>query len=370
MHVGVVSDKHMLAGASLNAELRSRYKRWLSELHYTDRTQARYSKTIGDLCHFLGQKELVRSSPWDLRNFLINQSRKGHTHDALQHDLIAVRRFSEFLRLGGCRGFVPIHMVKMRANPRILPRVTSPEMIDRLVAAAKEPRDAALVELLYATGCRSGEVANIRVEDIDFESRKIRVRGKYGKVRYVIFGSKAAGATKAYLGSRKSGFLFRSVILSQGCVHISSRRRRWFGTVNTLDPDSSSGTRYVRFRLGDSRTMSPDEAWKVFEKRKRSLHLVPRKARPMHIVTIRRILIELARRAGVKAVTPKTLRHSFATHMLDGGADIRDIQELLGHSQLNSTQMYTHVSRRRLVETFDRCHPRGNRYHAKNEASA
>jgi len=164
--MGVVSDESMLVGASLNTELGRRYKRWLSKLHYSDRAQARYSKTIEDLCRFLGQKELVRSSPWDLRNFLINQSRNGHTHDALQHDLIAVRRFSEFLHLGGSRGFVPIHMVKMRASPRILPRVVSPERVYRLLAAAEKPRDAALVELLYATGCRSGEMANIKVEDV------------------------------------------------------------------------------------------------------------------------------------------------------------------------------------------------------------
>lgn len=159
-------------------------------------------------------------------------------------------------------------------------------------------------------------------------------------------------------------------MLSQGSIHISSRRRRWFGTVNTLDPDSPSGTRYVRFLLGDSRTMTAHEAWETFEKRKRSLNLVPRKVRPMHIVSIRTILIELARRARIKAISPKTVRHCFATHMLDGGADIREIQELLGHSQLNSTQMYTHVSRRRLVETFDRCHPRGDHFNAQNKANA
>lgn len=91
----------MLAGAALNAELVRRYNRWLSKLHYFASTQARYSKTIENLCRFLRQKELIRSSPWDLRNFLLHESKEGHGYDALQHDLIALRSFSEFLHLGG-----------------------------------------------------------------------------------------------------------------------------------------------------------------------------------------------------------------------------------------------------------------------------
>lgn len=82
---------------------------------------------------------------------------------------------------------------------------------------------------------------------------------------------------------------------------------------------------------------------------------------------IRTIIYQLALRAGVERITPKEFRHAFATHMLDGGADIRQIQELLGHSCLTATQIYTHVGRKKLLQVFDRCHPRGNSYNAKGK---
>jgi len=115
-------------------------------------------------------------------------------------------------------------------------------------------------------------------------------------------------------------------------------------------------------------TMALGEAWDLFRKRMGGLNVAPLKTGPMHIATVRRILIELSIRAGLKPISPYAIRHCFATHMLDGGADVRDIQELLGHAYLTSTQIYTHVSRRKLVKTFDRCHPRGNRSNVKAKA--
>ena len=356
--------------AALNEELLKRYKRWLSGLRYAVPVQLRYSGIIRGFCQSLGKKEVIRASPWDIRNFLIHESKRGLQYSTVHDHLVVLRSFSEFLRLGGIKGSIPIHMVRMRAAPRQPPRVVGPDTISRLVAAAPRPRDAALVELLYATGCRSRELVNIKVQDIDFESRKIRIRGKNKKARYVIFGDQAAAATRAYLGERTSGFLFRSAVLNRGWICASSRRDQWIGVINVLSHVCPPKSRKVTFRLGPRKTMSLGEAWDLFRKRTRGLTLVPPKVGPMHTATVRRILIELAVRAGVKAVAPHTIRHCFATHLLDGGADVRDIQELLGHAQLTSTQIYTHVSRQRLVETFDRCHPRGNHNYVQGKTKA
>lgn len=360
----------MLAGAALNAELARRYSRWLCKLRYAPDAEDRYVNIIRRFCDFLGGKEMIRSSPWDIRSFLIREPRRGLEYNTVHDHLVILRSFSEFLRLGGARGSLPVKRVKMRAGPRNPPRVVSPEVISRLVAAAATPRDAALVELLYSTGCRSGELVNIKVQDIDFESRKIRVRGKNKKARYVIFGSKAAAATKSYLDGRKCGFLFKSAVLKRGCVYASRRRGQWIGVINVPNDTSPPPIRRRSFQLGPKNDMSLGAAWDVFRERTRGLPVAPSKAGPMHVATVRRIVIELSCRAGIRPINARTIRHCFATHMLDGGADVRDIQELLGHCQLTSTQVYTHVSRRRLVETFDRCHPRGDRHHAKSKANA
>lgn len=350
----------MLAGAALNEELLKRHRRWLSVQHYAVHVQIVYSSILRAFCRFLGNKEVIRTSPWDIREYLIHEFRRGVRYETVHDRLVVLRNFSEFLRLGGIKGRIPVEMVQMRAAPKNPPRVASPDAISRLVAAAERPRDAALVELLYATGCRSGELVKIKVQDIDFESRKIRVRGKYKEARYVIFGDKAAAAIKAYLGNRTSGFLFRSAVLNRGSVYVSSRNGQWIGRVHVLDHSSPPKRRQVGFRLGPANTMTLGEAWEVFRKRKRGLNIVPAKVGPMHVATVRRIVTELSVRANMKTIIPRTFRHCFATHMLDGGADIRVIQELLGHACLKSTQIYTHVSRKNLIDTFDRCHPRGN----------
>lgn len=357
----------MLAGVALNEELIERYRLWLSGLRYSVPIRRRYPRIIGEFCQFLETKEVIRASASDIRNFLVHEAKRGLQYNTVHDHLVVLRNFSEFLRLGGIKGCVPVYTVRMRTAPRNPPRIVGPDMISRLIAVAQRPRDAALVELLYATGCRSRELVNIKVEDIDFESRKIRIRGKNTKVRYVIFGDKAAAATKSYLGDRTSGFLFRSALLNRGCIFASARRGQWIGVVKVL---SHRKSRRVSFQLGPKKTTSLGQAWDLFRKRMLGLTLVPSKTGPMHTATVRRVLRELASRAGIKPVPPHTIRHCFATHLLDGGADVRDIQELLGHASLTSTQIYTHVSRRRLVETFDRCHPRGNDNYVRGKTEA
>lgn len=176
-------------------------------------------------------------------------------------------------------------------RPVELPRYLTPEEVQAMVEAAQDIRDKLIVSLLYCTGMRVSELASVCVSDVDLEEGSIRVRGKGAKERVVFFN----GATRELL----SNYLER---------------------------------------------VRPSE------------YLFPgRGSDCIHYVTVERILKRVARAAGLrKRVTPHVLRHSFATHSLARGMDVREIQELLGHASLRTTQVYTHVVRRRLLEDYRR----------------
>jgi len=348
----------MLSGKELNSELAQRYKLWLTALEYTVPTQHRYSKIIREFCDSLENKEISDTTAWDVRKFLIHESSRGLKTCSVYASFITLRSFFDFLSLGGILAQIPLKSIRMRSSSQNPPRVPSPETILRLLGAARNLRDAALVELSYATGCRVVELVNIKFGDIDFDSRKILVAGKNRKSRYVVFGAKAASAIRAYLGGRNSGYLFQSALFQRGCVYTCSRTETWIGEAAVYT--QRGVRRRVVIRLGRKSELTFGEAWCLFKKRTQKFHITrPAKAGPMERSTISLIFRKLSLRAGITPVLPRTMRHCFATHMLDGGADIREIQELLGHVQLTSTQIYTHVSRKRLLETFDRCHPRG-----------
>jgi len=176
-------------------------------------------------------------------------------------------------------------------RPSELPRYLTPDEVEAMINAASNLRDKLIVSMLYSTGMRVSELVNVRVSDVNLEERSIRVRGKGGKERVVFFNGKTHSLLVEYL-----------------------------------------------------KRMRPDE------------YLFPgRGGGHIHYVTVERIVRTLAKAAGIrKRVTPHVLRHSFATHSLTRGMDIREIQELLGHASLKTTQVYTHVVRRKLLEDYRR----------------
>ncbi|RLE98611.1 MAG: recombinase XerC [Thermoprotei archaeon] len=176
-------------------------------------------------------------------------------------------------------------------RPSELPRYLTSDEVEAMINAASNLRDKLIVSMLYSTGMRVSELVNVRVSDVNLEERSIRVRGKGGKERVVFFNGKTHSLLVEYL-----------------------------------------------------KHMRPDE------------YLFPgRGGGHIHYVTVERIVRTLAKAAGIrKRVTPHVLRHSFATHSLTRGMDIREIQELLGHASLKTTQVYTHVVRRKLLEDYRR----------------
>jgi integrase/recombinase XerC len=200
--------------------------------------------------------------------------------------------------------------------PRTLPRIDLNEALDRLAEAKdrEATRDLALMEMTYSSGLRLAELIGLHRGDLDRGARLLRVRGKGRKERVTPVGARALAALDRYLEAegRTSG-------PRDEPLFVSKARR--------------GGRAAVGDTVAAPRPLSPRTVQRLVRRR-------------------------LAAVAGGLGVTPHALRHSFASHLLDAGADLRAIQDLLGHSSLASTQVYTHVSRARLKQAYDQAHPR------------
>jgi integrase/recombinase XerC len=356
----------MLSGSALNLELLKRYQKWLSDIMFAPTTQFNYTKYVAAFCVFLQDREVTKVTHFDIHDFIGAKSAAGVSLTTLSYILHSLRSFFKFLGLGGIVRYAPPQIVHLKPRPETIPHIISPRQASQLINSATNLRNCALVEFMYGTGCRACEVVALRIEDIDFRSRTARVTGKMGKQRIVIFGSAAERKLKAYLRGRTQGYVFQPERRrSRGKVYRSGKEKAWRATVNMYDDSHPYPARPVTFYFGEKLRMTHRQACVELRRRTRDMNIDrPNRPYPLDTSCIREIIRTLGRKAKVGRVTPHILRHSFATHLLDGGADIREIQELLGHTNLNSTRIYTHVSRAKLLETFDRCHPRGDKKRA------
>lgn len=344
--------KHLLETNLLMAE---RFRRWLAAQKYAPSTQERYCRIARKLCEHIGPRALASVTPMDIGDFLTQSLPLRWSDQYISDALGCLRSFFDFLYLGGVVDSVAPRFLKTRARAKPLPRALTEAQVRKLIRAAEDPRDRALVEFLYSTGCRIGEARMARVEDIDFRRRVLQVRGKR-KDRVVYFGREAAKALRAYLRGRRRGYLFLDKIpLQRG--YITYYKKAWIG--NWFD--HQAGRKRSKW-LGSPSRFSRPEARRRFRRflRENSVDLARhRPDRPMNRSALSFVVRELGRKAGIGAVSPHVLRHSFATHLLQRGADIRAIQELLGHAYLTSTQIYTRITNNRVRQTFHKFHPRG-----------
>jgi integrase/recombinase XerD len=263
-----------------------------------------------DLDRFVGWANGVR-----LANYLAPTLRDLARYVAFLHDeklaapsvarhLVALKMFYRFLRLEERADPAAVNLLGSPKLWQRVPLVLAPDRVDELLAAPQPGdrfyrRDKALLEVLYATGCRASEVVGLKANDLYLDAGFLKCFGKGSKQRVVPLGKPAIEALRAYLA------------------------------------DSGGPT---------------DDA-RVFRSRS---------GRPITRIVLWAVVKKYCRRAGLPAdVSPHTLRHSFATHLLAGGADLRTVQELLGHASIQTTQHYTHVDRSRLKAMHKKFHPRG-----------
>lgn len=338
-----------------NGELVSRFGEWLVCQRYSRGTRESYNRVAGDFLQFWGPRGFSTVRPFDIHEFLTESARRDLSGEVVHRYLWALRSFFDFLCLRGVVDEVAPRLVHSRPVPPRILRALSEANVRKLINAGANPRDRAILELFYATGCRLGELVNIRLEDVDFARGTILVRGKSGD-RRVFFGFTAKRKLKEHLRGRKTGFLFESQYLVQkGCV--SWNGSHWCGY--WLDYRDGSGIPRNRCVALGPRSLRSALAWRKFRR------LVPnpdeghvrKKPHPLARYCISQIFREAASRAGLGKVTSHNLRHSFAAHLLDNGADIRHVQELLGHTSLASTNRYANAVSRPISRAYKMFHP-------------
>ena len=273
------------------------------------RTVEAYRRDLDDLTRRLG-KPLVQAGTEDLERCLAELRAEGKSAATISRRTAAARSFYRHLVLLGRRPDNPAAAVALPRKRRRLPRALSPSEAERLIDAAagttpRSLRDRALVELLYGAGLRVGETVGLAKTDVDLDQRIVRAIGKGSKERIVPLGRPASDALRRYL--------------ARGRPHLDRRHRPEL----FLNAQGGALTRAGAFL----------------------------------------ILRRLAEKAGLEPerVHPHLLRHSFATHLLEGGADLRSVQEMLGHADLSTTELYTHVSDRRRRELYFQAHPHARR---------
>jgi integrase/recombinase XerD len=270
-----------------------------------------YSHDLISFFDFLKRKGVspVHISQEDLSSFIAENNTRLSPR-SMARCLVSIRMFYRFLVSEGNIESNPARLLGIPKMYQHLPDVLSRDEVDSLlkqpnINTALGKRDKAILEILYATGLRVTELIGLKMHNINLEVGSIRTIGKGSKERIIPMGSKAIDSLKEYLQKGRPTFLKKDPALAGSYIFLNSRGK----------PITRQGL------------------WKIIKK--------------------------YALMAGItKSVTPHTVRHSFATHLLEGGADLRSVQIMLGHADISTTQIYTHVARERLKEIHEKYHPR------------
>ncbi len=295
---------------TLNRDLDAFLNMLVVEKGLSPHTLEAYSRDLNRLANFLKARGVFAwkgAEALHFRSYLSSLRSRGLSARSVARNMVALRQLYRFLAREGAVEESPVPSFFMRFAAVKLPQVLGREDVQRLLAQpeASTPlgiRDRAMFELLYATGMRVSEIVSLQTHMVNVEGDYITVKGKGAKVRLVPFGKWARQALLRYLSEVRPKFL------------------------------KGRASSYL-FLTRSGKPMTRQAFWKL----------------------IRRYALA----AGIeKRVTPHTLRHSFATHLLEGGADLRSVQSMLGHSDISTTQIYTHVTRARLKEVHRKYHPR------------
>jgi len=267
-----------------------------------------YKNDLSDFLEFI-KIDPQRAEIGEIRSYLAHLGTKGIQKSSVSRVLSSIRSFYRFLHRSGYVKKNPARLVAHPRLPKKLPAFLTVDDAFNLVEAPErnseeesqefiKTRDRAILEILYGSGIRVSELVGLNMEDMNLKEGVMRVKGKGKKERLVLIGRKAIEALKSYLSHRIA-------------------------------------------KAKDSQALFINQSGKRLT------------ARSVH-----RIVVRYARKTGINSrIGPHTLRHTFATHLLQAGADLRVIQELLGHSSLSTTQRYTHIDAAHLIEIYDKAHP-------------
>lgn len=292
-----------------SAEIVAAYLQHLRARDLSPNTLAAYRADLEEFAEYCtrSRTDPLVASDDVVRGFLASRTTLGRARTSVARKASALRGFYRFVVRAGLRPDNPAIAIVTPKRPSRLPTVLPRDAVEPLLTLPPDGdpvsvRDATILEVLYAGGVRVGELVALDVDDLDLAARRMKVRGKGRKERMVPLGDDAVAALRGYLEGARPAM---------------------------IKPGSPAGALFLNRRGGrvgvrDVRTMVARYAAEVLPGRR---------------------------------VTPHTFRHTYATHLLEGGADLRSVQELLGHADLRTTQVYTHVSRERLRAVYDRAHP-------------
>jgi integrase/recombinase XerC len=288
-----------------------------SEKFYSSHTYNNYRKDLNLFAEFLQTKDIQQWQDVDYRlvsSFAAQRFRQGKKGNTIQRELSSIRSFYNYLLRQRVVTNNPAVEVKAPKSEKKLPKTCDTEQIEQLLKSSPEDnplktRDLAMFELMYSSGLRLAELVSLDVQDINLQQRQMVVTGKGNKTRYLPVGRKAISALNKWLDTR-----FQFIKMSnEQAIFISQHGKRL-------------SHRSVQARLNS---------------------LIKNQALSMH-------------------VSPHMLRHSFATHLLESSSDLRAVQELLGHADISTTQIYTHLDFQHLAQVYDQAHPRAKKKPAES----
>jgi integrase/recombinase XerC len=281
------------------------------ERNLSEHTQRNYISDMGQFSEYIKDRGIADIGNLEIRGYLGHLHRLGLKRSSIARKLATLRTFFRYLHREGYIDKNPAKIVATPKQEKVLPPYLSVDDTFRLIESPDENdssfiRDRAILELFYSSGIRISELVSLDEEDINLSDGLIKVTGKGRKERIVPIGSKAIEAIRRYIESK-------------------------------------------RITVHSSRSTVHGEEIPLF---------INRSGNRLTERSVRRVVVKYSKEALNHPVKPHTLRHSFATHLLDAGADLRVIQELLGHKSLSTTQKYTHLSMDKLMEVYDKAHPR------------
>jgi len=296
------------------------------EIQLSENSVAAYRRDMEHFFEWLGSRSLQRLQVDDFADYIAWLEKRKLAPSSRARHIASLRTFYRYLQL---EGIMPDNPAKLLGSPKLwerLPRVLTQGEVQELLITPEEGtdklwlRDRAILEFFYSSGCRCSELVNLKLQDINEAGGYFQFIGKGSKPRRALLNKDAVAAFRRWMQEERETVLNRRVDKNLSYFPVSAKNAK----------ESQVPWAFLSFK---GYRMRREAVWNLVKK--------------------------YASRIGITDISPHTLRHSFATHLLVGGADVREVQEFLGHESIMTTQLYTHHNMEHLKKIHTKCHPRG-----------